>query len=210
MMLLRLLNLSLIGALLASTVSAQSAGANPPCYLCGGDKDATIGKPDVLITLPAGSPISQATCGQLDAAARQGFLTPDQCTEASSNKEGQAKCACSNYVAPTAPVAPPPVASPTRPPPTPVARPTPVPPPPTPVATPPTPVATSPMSPVPMPVSAPKPTSGGPLPGGDKTKGNKTPKPPKPPKGSMGGGMGNKAEKVPKGEMLIRNLRIAS
>jgi hypothetical protein len=106
---MRLLAPAWMGSLaLLSTVAAQ----NPVCYVCG-DATAKVLNPDLIITLPPGSPLPTAGCGQIEGAGLAGLITAEQCAGLQLLKEQQTLCGCSNLVgAPGAPGAAP-VAAPT-------------------------------------------------------------------------------------------------
>ena len=83
----------LLGTLLVATGSAQT-----PCYICGGDANATISNPGVNVTFPAdlNSPIPVATCKQIYNFAKKGSLSSNICAYALSRHDLQVVCGCSN------------------------------------------------------------------------------------------------------------------
>ena len=94
--------LSVIVVLVASTTTLVLA-QNEICYLCGGDQNATFLLPDVVVPLPEGSPVPNATCATLFNAAIARTFTAEQCAMASSSQELQVTCGCSNIEGLTAP-----------------------------------------------------------------------------------------------------------
>jgi hypothetical protein len=102
-------NLLFASSVLVLSVAVVS-GQNPPCYLCGGDQDATFLLPDRL--LEGSDP--EITCGELFRLAVEGVFVEDECAEASVSYLLQQFCGCSNLSAasaaptevPAAPVAP--------------------------------------------------------------------------------------------------------
>jgi hypothetical protein len=85
---------------------APSPSSNPICYICGGDPNATITNPTVLITIPPefGSPMDQLTCDQIEQAGLSGFIPVDACTIFENDVASQALCGCSNLSTTGAPV----------------------------------------------------------------------------------------------------------
>eukprot|EP00934_Nitzschia_sp_Nitz4_P004019 Nitzschia sp. Nitz4//scaffold52_size167869//61271//65053//NITZ4_002272-RA/size167869-snap-gene-0.211-mRNA-1//1//CDS//3329554023//4009//frame0 len=70
-------------------VSGQdiTAGANPPCYICG-TADQTVLYPDYILESPT---LGKFTCAQLEAWGRQGVTPPENCV---FNQAATVVCGC--------------------------------------------------------------------------------------------------------------------
>ena len=123
---IQLIIISLPVLLLSAAVTSQ---ANPPCYICDNDPDATISNPSGLVPLPADLAqqfgITQLPCSTIYNSGKNGNIPSVNCLASDPDADAlQQFCGCSNFVASTeppveAPVTLPvnvPVSSPTIPP----------------------------------------------------------------------------------------------
>lgn len=79
-----------------NTIFIPVAAQNDPCYICGGNPEASIANPDAVISLPPDSPLPTATCSQIEAAGLAGIVTSEQCAQI-QDTTGET-CGCSNHV----------------------------------------------------------------------------------------------------------------
>jgi hypothetical protein len=94
------INVCFVAALILITpaVESQTENTNPVCNVCGGDPNATVRNPNLLVDIPPdlNSGFAQATCQQIYQAGLDNLITVEQCDAILLNVDAQTLCECSN------------------------------------------------------------------------------------------------------------------